>query len=85
LQVGQEERPMIARITQPKSDFMKRELKNPCPSNVKTLMYLLDVLLLGTYGNNNNNNNFKNLLYMMSPLCHACKIIVPNTLKLKST
>jgi hypothetical protein len=66
---------MITRIAQPKSDFMKKEPKNPCPSNVKTLMYLLDVLLLGTYGNNNinNNNNFKNLLYMMSPLCHACK------------
>jgi hypothetical protein len=66
---------MITRIAQPKSDFMKREPKNPFPSNVKTLMYLLDVLLLGTYGNNNNNNNnnFKNLLYMMSPLCHACK------------
>jgi hypothetical protein len=63
---------MITRITQPKSDFMKREPKNPCPSNVKTLMYLLDVLLLGTYGNNHNNNNLKNLLYMMSPLCHAC-------------
>jgi hypothetical protein len=64
---------MITRITQPKSDFMKREPKNPCPSNVKTLMYLLDVLLLGTYRNNHNNNNLKNLLYMMSPLCHACK------------
>jgi len=63
---------MITRIAQPKSDFMKREPKNPCPSDVKTLMYLLDVLLLGTYGNNNN-NNFKNLLYTMSPLCHACK------------
>jgi hypothetical protein len=62
---------MITRITQPKSDFMNREPQNPCPSNVKTLMYLLDVLLLGTY--RNNNNNFKNLLYMMSPLCHACK------------
>jgi hypothetical protein len=45
---------IITRIAQPKSDFMEREPKNPCPSNVKTLMYLLDVLLLGTYGNNNN-------------------------------
>jgi hypothetical protein len=49
---------MIARITQPKYDFMKRETKNPCPCNVKTLMYLLGVLLLGTYRNKNNNNNF---------------------------
>jgi hypothetical protein len=65
---------MTTRITQPKSDFMKREPKNDCPSNVKTLMYLSDVLLLGTYrNNNNNNNNNKNLLYMLSPLCHACK------------
>jgi hypothetical protein len=66
---------MITRITQPKSDFMKGETKNPCPSNVKTVMYLLDVLLLVTYrnNNNNNNNNLRNLLYMMSPLCHACK------------
>jgi hypothetical protein len=63
---------MITRIAQPKSDFMEREPKNPCPSNVKTLMYLLDAHLLGTYGNNNN-YNVKNLLYMMSPLCHACK------------
>jgi hypothetical protein len=62
---------MITRIAQPKSDFMEREPTNPCPSNVKTLIYLIDVLLLGTYGNNNNNS--KNLLYMMSPLCHACK------------
>jgi hypothetical protein len=40
---------MITRITQPKSDFMKREPKNPCPSNVKTLINILDVLLIGTY------------------------------------